>query len=64
MKNTHNYKFVVLESFRISNYDFKNFKFQESIARCKWVIMHMTYRTMFWLMIQITKVYSSYHILV
>jgi hypothetical protein len=64
MKNTNNYKFMVLEIFRNSKYNFKIFKFQESIVKCKWVIMWMTYRTNFWLMIQITKVLNSYQILV
>ncbi len=43
MKNNHNLKIVVLEIFRISKYNFKMFKFQEPFARCKWVIMYMTY---------------------
>ncbi len=43
MKNTQIKKIVVLEIFKNSKYDFKMFKFQESLARCKWVIMCMTY---------------------
>ncbi len=43
MKNTHNLKIVVFENFKNSKYNFKRFKFQESFARCKWVIMCMTY---------------------
>jgi hypothetical protein len=40
MKSIHNLKIVVLEIFRNSKYDLKMFKFQESFARCKWVIMY------------------------
>jgi hypothetical protein len=43
MKNTNNLKFVVVEIFRILKYNFKMFKFQESFAACKWVIMCMAY---------------------
>jgi len=43
MKNTYNFKIVVLEIFRNSKYNFKMFKFQESFVRCKWVIMYMTF---------------------
>jgi len=43
MKNTHNLKIVVLEIFRISKYNFKMFKFQDSFVTCKWVIMCMAY---------------------
>jgi hypothetical protein len=47
MKNTHILKIVVLEIFRNSKYNFKNFKFQKSFARCKWVIMCITYAQSF-----------------
>jgi len=43
LKNIHNLKIVVYEIFRNSKHNFKMFKFQESFARCKWVIMCMTY---------------------
>ncbi len=43
MKSTHNSKIVVAEVFRNSKYNFRNFKFQESIAKYKWVIMCMKY---------------------
>jgi hypothetical protein len=41
-KNMHNLKTVILEIFRNSKY-IKMFKFQESFAKYKWVIMCMTY---------------------
>jgi hypothetical protein len=47
MKNTHNFKIVVIEIFINSKYYFKTFKFQESFARCKWFIMCMTYEQSF-----------------
>jgi hypothetical protein len=40
MKNIHNLKNWIKKN---SKYNFKMFKFQESFARCKWVIMCMTY---------------------
>jgi len=43
MKNTHNFKIMVLEIFRNSKYNFKMFKFQKSFAKCKWDIKCMTY---------------------
>ncbi len=43
MKSTRDSKFVVLEIFLISKYNFKMFKFQKSFSRYKWVIMCMTY---------------------
>jgi hypothetical protein len=43
LKNIHNLKIVVLKNFRISKYNFKMFRFQESFAKYKWVIMCMTH---------------------
>jgi hypothetical protein len=43
MKNTHNFKIVILEILKISKYNFKMFKFQKSFVGCKWVVMCMTY---------------------
>jgi hypothetical protein len=43
MKRTHNFKIVVLEILKSSKYNFRMFKFQESFARCKWVIMCMKF---------------------
>jgi hypothetical protein len=42
-KIIYNLKIMVLKFFRNSKYNFQNFKFQESFAICKWVIMRMTY---------------------
>jgi len=47
MKNIHNIKIVVLEVFRNSKYNFQIFKFQKSFAKCKWVIMCITYEKIF-----------------
>ncbi len=43
MKSICNLKIVVLEILRNPKYNFKMLKFQESFARCKWVIICMTY---------------------
>jgi len=43
MKDIHNFQNVVLEIFQNSKYNFRMFKFQNSFARFKWVIMCMKY---------------------
>jgi hypothetical protein len=43
MKSTHKLKIVVAEFFRNLEYNFRIFKFQESFAKYKWVIMCMKY---------------------
>ncbi len=43
MKNIHNLKKIDLKIFGNSKYYFRMFKFKELFARCKWVIMCMTY---------------------
>jgi hypothetical protein len=43
MKNIHNSKKLIFQNFKFPKYNFKMFKFQESFAKCKWVIMCMTY---------------------
>jgi hypothetical protein len=47
MKSIHSFKIVILENFKNLRYNFRNFKFQESFARCKWVIICMTYEQSF-----------------
>jgi len=42
-KSVHNLNIVIFEIFGNSKYNFRMFKFQKSLARCKWVIMCMTY---------------------
>jgi hypothetical protein len=42
-KKNHNKKIVVLEIFLNSKHNFRMFKFEESFAICKWVIICMTY---------------------
>ncbi len=46
-KNIHNLKIAMLENFKNSKYHFRNFKFQESFATCKWVLICMTYKRSF-----------------
>jgi hypothetical protein len=40
MKIIHNLKIMILEILKNSKYNFRMFKFQESFAICKWVIIN------------------------
>jgi hypothetical protein len=44
MKNIHNFKIVVLEILKNSKYNFRMFKFQDSFARCKRVIINVFFQ--------------------
>ncbi len=46
-EKNHNLKIMVLEIFRNSKYNFRISKFQKSFAKCKWVIMYITYEQSF-----------------
>ncbi len=55
-QNIHNIQIKEFKTFKNSKYVSKSQIFKSHLlARCKWGVMHMTYKTKLYLMIQETK---------